>query len=228
MKQLFFFFTFFGICLFSNAQELSGVWLSSDNPLRSTPHLSSIIPGKTIMDIDGKGIGSVYTRSKHKLTSNRKKTKFKIKGVKGKFKVEDFGPKELILRGPKNNRFVFSKLNLSHKVGMNEKELQEFLVEQQCDLIQGIQGKFTLEQFFKDKKAKKPRERHQFINFNERSNGYWTIKKIRGNALFIFEAGQNQQEGIFQITKVKVNGFALLPLLKDNPMKGLTAVKTCL
>jgi len=228
MKKSFFFFVVFNIGLFLNGQELSGVWLSGDNLLPETSKRSLDTPGKTVLNIDAKTLSNLTTNHNIKFKTNRKKTKFKIKGVKGKL-VLDYASKELIvLKGADNTKYTFQKAKTGHTIAMNERQLKDFLVEQQCDLIYGIKGKFTKEQYFVDKKAKKPVQRYQFINFNENSNGYWSIRKIDGNAILIFEAGQNQYEGIFQITKVKVNGFDLVPLLKDNPMRGLTTIKTCL
>ncbi|AZQ57819.1 hypothetical protein EJ994_03005 [Maribacter sp. MJ134] len=228
MRQLVFLSILLIINFFVKAQAPSGVWLSNDNPILQKATVSTALPGKTIMDFDTNSIGSINTRNKSRLTSNPKKSKFKIQGTKGKFKVESIGPNMLVLKGAKNKRYTFQKLDLSHKLEMGEKELQEFLVEQQCDAIQGIQGQFTKEQYYLDKKAKKPYGRYQFINYSEGSNGYWSIYTIHGNAFLIFDAGQNQNEGIFQITNVKVNGFTLLPLQNTNPMKELTSIKTCL
>ncbi|WP_396637502.1 hypothetical protein [Maribacter sp. R77961] len=228
MKRIFFISTVFIISQFIIAQEPEGVWLSNDNPWQNSANLSKTIPGKTVVDFDRSSIGNINKENKNRFTINRKRTKFKIQGVKGKLKIESVDKNEIVLKGSKNTKYTFEKLDLTHKLEMGEKELQDFLVEQQCDLIQGIQGQFTKEQYYLDKKTKKPRGRYQFINFSERSNGHWAIKTIHGNAFLIFEAGQNQKEGVFQITAVKVNGFTLLPLQKDNPMKNLTAIKTCL
>lgn len=228
MKKLILILIFLGGISFANSQELSGVWLSNDNPLQNSSRPTETIASKIILDFEANIMGSINADKKRKVTSNRKKTKFKIQGVKGKLKIENYSQNEMVLKGSKNTSYIFKKLDLTHKLDMSEKELRDFLVDQQCDLIQGIEGQFTKEQFFLDKKTKRPLERYQFINFSERSNGYWTIKNIRGNAFFIFEAGQNETEGIFQITSVKVNGFKLLPLQENNPMKSLTSIKTCL
>lgn len=211
-----------------NSQELSGIWISNDYPLQNGSNIRNSIDGKTILDFDAYEIGFINSDRNSTIASNRKNTRLKIKGVRGKLKIEHIGQNKMVLKGSKNRTYVFDKLVLSHKLNMGEKELSDFLVDQQCDLIQGIQGKFTKEQFFLDKKAKKAHRRNQFINFSQRVNGYWYMKTIKGNTFFIFDSGQNKTEDIFQILSMKVNGFKLLPLQEDNSMKGLTWLKTCL
>jgi len=214
--------------LLVKGQELNGLWVSNNDILQQKNTTENGIEGKIIMDLGTNNIRYINANNRINISSNRKKTKLKIRGVKGKFKIKKLGQNRLMLVSSKNKRHVFDKLDLTHKLGMSEKEMGDFLVKQQCDLIEGIEGKFTNEQFFIDKQFKKPTSRYQFINFSERDNGYWYIKTINENAFFVFNTAKQAKENIFQILEIKVNGFKLLPLQQQNSLSNLTWIKACL
>jgi len=228
MKKATFILVFLASSLVVKGQGMNGLWMSNKDILQNENATKNSIEGKILLDLDTNKIGHINADAKLEISSNRKKTKLKIKGVKGKFKIQKPNQNKLVLKAYNNTNYVFEKLDLRHKLNMSQKELREFLIKQQCDLIQGIKGQFTNEQFFLDKKAKKPIIRYQFINFSERDNGYWYIKTIKGNSFLVFNTAQKEKENIFQIIEVKVNGFKLLPLQKQNSLSDLTFIKACL
>ncbi len=211
----------------SYGQKLNGVWISNDDPIRNAPKKLKRSTGGIILDFESNSMSSIQSDSQKKIVVNAKENKIKVSGLKGKLKVLK-ADKNTIHLANKSTLYVFERLDLNHKIDMNAKELSSFLITQQCDLIQGIKAKFTDEQFFLDKKNKKPHTRNQFINFNKKENGYWYFKKIKGNAFFVFTTGRNKSENILQITGLSVNGFKLHHIQEDNNIKDLKAIKTCL
>lgn len=209
-------------------QKLNGVWISNDDPIRNAIQTQNRSAGGIIIDFDSNYMSTIQSDSHKNMVVNRKGTKIKVNGLKGKLKVLKVDENSIQLLGTKNTLYVFKKIDLSHKIEMNKKELSNFLINQQCDLLQGIKAQFTGEQFFLDKKSKKPHRRNQFINYSTRDNGYWYFKKIKGNAFFVFTTGQNKAENIFQIMSLNVNGLKLLPIQEDNAIKDLNTIKTCL
>lgn len=228
MKKAILIFVFFVSIFLVKGQEINGLWVSNSDVLQNKNATTNGVEGKILMDLGINQIEYINADTKIEIISNRKKTKLKIRGVKGKFKIQKIGQNKLVLMTSKNTSYTFDKLDLTHKLNMSKKELGDFLIKQQCDLIEGIKGQFTKEQFFLDKKAKKPTSRYQFINFSERDNGYWYIKTIKGNAFLVFNMAQKEKENIFQILAVKVNGFKLLPLQEQNSLSSLTWIKACL
>jgi hypothetical protein len=202
------------------AQNLDGVWVSTGKQKKT--HNADIL-----LDFDSKTIGNINSNASGKIVVNRKATKMKADGIKGKLNVQKRGKNTLILNG-KNTYYILNKLNTAGKVNMTKKELGRFLTDQFCDEIQGIKAQFTKEQFFLDKKAKKAHKRNQFINYSQRDNGYWFIKKFKGYALLVFTTGQNKSENIFQIESVSLNGLKLNQLQNSAQVKNLTQIKTCL
>ena len=60
---------------------------------------------------------------------------------------------------------MFSKnLIWPHEIDAGREELNNFLINQHCDLIQDIKGRFTAERFFRDKPEQNRYKRNQFIN----------------------------------------------------------------
>jgi hypothetical protein len=208
-------------------QELNGIWLSDDGPSKNLV-VKDKKSGATFLDFDKNQLGNIATFNTSSLNLNRKKTKIKASGVKGKLKVQSLHDGLLILKGSKGATYTFKKLDLSPKINSSINELSDFLINQQCDLIQGIEGQFTSERFFKDKASKNYHKKNQYINFSGRDNGYWYFKKLRGNAFFVLTTGQNNSENIFQVLKLNVNGFKLLQLQDDGNIKNLNSLKTCL
>lgn len=136
--------------------------------------------------------------------------------------------KDVLVLTNKNNRYTFKKLNSSNKLKLNITDVSNFLLNQHCGVIQNITAEFTEEQFFIDKKYKRPRKRFQVINYNKRDNGYWYIKMIEGYAMFVFTTEQNSAENIFQIISLDLKGFKLNQLFSDDHIKNLKLIKTCL
>lgn len=211
-----------------HGQKINGLWLSHVNSLEKEYPSIDGNEGKIIVDFDQNTIGYLNTDKKSKISSNKKQTKLKIKGVKGKLRIQKQSKDKIVLKDSKNISYIFERLDLSHKLQINAKEIRDFVLTQQCDLVDGIKGKFTKEQFFIDKKAKKPHTRYQFINFSQRDNGYWYVKTIKKNTFFILNTAQNETENIFQVTAIKVNGITLRPLLATNSRKDFTWFKACL
>ncbi len=203
-----------------NAQDLNGVWVSIHQKKNSKQ-------SGMILDFNANKIGSIKSNKTGKLEVNRKQTKIKADGFKGKLLVQKRAENVLVLKG-KNSSYTFKKLDSKSKIAMSKKELSSFITGQFCDEIQGIKSQFTKEQFFVDKKNKKPHNRNQFINFTHRDNGYWYIKKINGMALFVFTVGQDKIENIFQISSMSLNGLKLTQLQNSNQVRNLTEIKTCL
>jgi hypothetical protein len=228
MKKVIIIFIFLIGSMLVRAQEMNDLWISNSTILQNGNTTKNGVEGKILMDLGINKIEYINADTKIDISSNRKKTKLKIRGVKGKFRIQKQGQNKLVLITSKNSSHVFERLDLTHKLNMSKKELSDFLIKQQCDLVGEIKGQFTKEQFFLDKKAKKPTSRYQFINFSERDNGYWYIKTIKGNAFLIFNTAQKEKENIFQIIEVKVNGFKLLPLQEQNSLSDLTWIKACL
>lgn len=228
MQKATFILLFLVSSLLVKGQEMNGLWMSDSDILQNENTTKNRVKGKILLDLDTNKIGYINAENTTEISHNRKKTKLKIKGVKGKFKIKKSGQNKLVLITSRNTSHIFEKLDLTHKLNMSQKELSDFLVKQQCDLIGGIKGQFTKEQFFLDKKAKKSTSRYQFINFSERDNGYWYIKTIKGNAFLVFNTAQKEKENVFQILEVKVNGFKLLPLQEQNSLSSLTWIKACL
>ena len=117
-----------------NAQEINGLWLSHVNSLQQGYSLKNSNGGKVILDFDKNTKGYLNTEKKGKISCNGKQTKLKIKGIKGKFKVQKYNADKIVLKDSKNKSYVFERLDLSHKLQMNAKEIQDFLLTQQCDL----------------------------------------------------------------------------------------------
>lgn len=211
-----------------NAQDLNGVWLAADNQLTNLTTTAQSIDGATIIDFDEGSIGNLAGIGHQPLTTNRKKTKIKAAGIKGKLKVQTVDKKRLVLRGAKGITTVFKKLDLTHKIDIDQKELNTFLTEQHCGTIEGIQGRFTLERFFLDKPDPQQHKRKQYINFTDKANGYWYFRKIKGNAFLVFTVDQKATENIFQILSLRLKGFDLLQLQNSNRIQNLNLLKTCL
>lgn len=211
-----------------NAQELNGVWMSIDDPIENFATANKRANGGIIIDFDDNLIGNLETIPYRPITLNRKKTKIRATGIKGKLKVQTLNQDLLILRGSKRVMYVFKKLDLAHKIDAGREELTNFLINQHCDLIQDIKGRFTAERFFKDKPVQNRYKRNQFINITYRDNGYWYFTKIKGNAFLVFAMGKSTPENIFQVLSLQLKGFNLLQLQNDGDIKDLTMLKTCL
>jgi len=219
MKKLASLFLMFTVFSYTNAQDLAGVWVSTDKQKNDKTGI--------ILNFDTNVVGHIKNETSGKMTVNKKQTKIKADGIKGKLAVHQANRKSLVLKG-KNSSYIFKKLDSKSKISMSKKELGRFLTDQFCDQIQGIKAQFTREQFFLDKKNKKPHKRNQFINYTQRDNGYWYIKKVKGLALLVFTTGQNQPENIFQITSMSLNGFKLNQLQNSRQVYNLTELKPCL
>ena len=212
------------ICLVSMtscfSQNLDGAWLSSSK--NNGKEKSNIV-----LDFDTNSIASIHTNNQGKIEVNKKQTKIKADGLKGKLQVVDVSQNTLKLKG-KEGSYTFKRIDSKSKIKLNKKELNRFLIDQFCDEIQGIKSQFTHEQFFLDKKAKKPHHRNQFINYTERDNGYWFIKKINGYAFLVLTTGKTESENIFQFTSLSLNGIKLNQFQNSRKVKNLTQLKTCL
>lgn len=212
-----------------NGQELNGIWVSNDN-LSNTKAKSLISQdGVSIIDFDKNSMTSINNRSHNKtIVLNKKETKIKINGLKGKFKVHKPNKEALVLTGKNNTRYTFKKLDSTYEFDLSTKEISSFLLSQQCGLIQGIQVEFKNEQFFIDNQSNAPKNRFQVINYSKRDNGYWYIKKMNKFAVLVFTTEQNKTENIFQITYLDLKGFQINQLYSDNQIKNLKLMKTCL
>lgn len=210
------------------AQELDGVWMSIDDSIENFVTASKRGDGGIIIDFDDNLIGHMATIPYQPITVSRKKTKIRATGIKGKLKVQSLDQDILVLRGSKRVMHVFKKLDLTHKIDAEREEMANFLINQHCDLIQNIKGRFTAERFFRDEPVQNTHKRNQFINSTDQDNGYWYFTKIKGNAFLVFTVGKNTPENIFQVLSIQIKGFNLLQLQNDDRIKNLETLKTCL
>lgn len=212
-----------------NAQDLNGVWLATDNQLENLATINNHEKGAVILDFNQGVIGNMSSITNgSSLDLNRKKTKIKVSGIKGKLKVISIDKDRLVLKGAKGITANFKKLDLTHKIDFGQKELNNFLIEQHCGIIQGLKGRFTTERFFLDKPEQNMYKRKQYINFTDKKNGYWYFRKIRGNAFLVFTIDQKSPENIFQVLSIRLKGFDLLQLQSDDRIKNLSLLETCL
>lgn len=225
VSLLFFVLFYTTICC---SQQLKGVWVSnkkfSNKKISNKPNDN----GGIIIDFDTKTMSSFLDNSTKQIKVNRKETKIKIEGQKGKYIVKSNISGTLVLIGPKKTLHKFKIINKVGALNMGTQELESYLVNQQCGLIQGLKVQFTKEQFFLDKKAKQPLKRFQLINYTTRDNGYWYFKKYKKNVFFVFTTEKNTPENILQILEIDLKGFRLNQLESDNNIKNLTEIKTCL
>lgn len=228
MKKLFFFLVFILTTLHLPAQELSGVWMSTDSHLQNIMTTTEHDSGVILLDFDMGLIGNMANSNTNPLTTNRKKTKIKATGFKGKLKVISIAKNRLILKGAKGITSVFKKLDLTHTIDIEPKELNTYLIEQHCGEIQGIQGRFTKERFFLDKAEQNKHKRKQYINFTDKDNGYWYFRTIKGNTFLMFTVDQKSPENIFQVKSLSLKGFDVVQLQNSNRISNLSLVKTCL
>ena len=176
-----------------NSQELNGVWILNDN-LSNTKAKSPISKdGVSIIDFDKNSMTAINNRfHKKTVVLNKKETKIKMNGLKGKFKVHKPNKNAFVLTSKNNTRYTFKKADESYEFDLSTDEISSFLLSQQFGLIEGIQVEFKNEQFFIDKKSDATLNRFQVINYSKRDNGYWYIKKIKKFAFFVFTTEQNK------------------------------------
>lgn len=211
-----------------SAQDLDGVWIATDDQVKKLATSNSHFDGAVLLDFDNGLIGNMANISNEKMIINRKKTKIKAAGLKGKFKIERLGPKQLVLKGAKGVSSSFKKLDLSHKIEIDPNDLNDYLIEQHCGVIQGVQGKFTDERFFKDSNEGSKLKRNQYINFTDRKNGYWYFRNIRDNTFLVFTVDDNSTENIFQVLSLRLKGFDVLQLQNSKRVSDLNLLETCL
>ncbi|NKI30818.1 hypothetical protein [Croceivirga thetidis] len=210
------------------AQELDGVWMATDTSLHNLTTTTKHDSGVILLDFDKGLIGNMANSTNEPLITNRKKNKIKVTGIKGKLKVISIDNDQLVLKGAKGTTSVFKKLDLSHALELEPKELNTYLIEQHCGEIQGIQGRFTKERFFLDKAEKEKLKRKQYINFTDKANGYWYFRKINGNTFLIITVDQKSPENIFQVKSLTLKGFDVIQLQNTNRISNLSLLKTCL
>lgn len=210
------------------AQEPNGVWIATDANLGNLAITTKHDSGVILLDFDKGFIGNMANTTSEPLTANRKKTKIKVTGIKGKLKVLSIENDQLVLKGSKGTTSVFKKLDLTHIMEIEPKELNTYLIEQHCGEIQGIQGRFTNERFYLDKTEKGKYKRKQYINFTDKTNGYWYFRKIRGNSFLVFTVDQKSPENIFQVKSLSLKGFNLVQLQNTSSISNLSLLKTCL
>ena len=228
MKKIYLTLTLLLVSITLTAQDLNGVWMATDNKARNLATTNAHDMGVIFLDFDQRLIGNMTTISEEPISLNRKGNKIKATGIKGKLKVESHSENQLVLKGSKGVRSGFTKLDLSHTINMEPSYLKNHLINQYCGGIEGIQGKFTTERFFKDQPDAKRLQRNQFINFTDRKNGYWYFKNIRGNAFLVFTVDDSSSENIFQVLSIRLRGFDVLQLQDDNRITNVSLLETCL
>lgn len=179
-----------------------------------------------IFDFDNLTAGHIKSDTLVKIKVKSKK--IKVIGLKLKMKFRRFAQDSIETTGIENTVYVFRKLDLSHKIHLNKKEISAFLITHEFDSIQGIKGEFSSNNFFRDLTFNVPHPKYQFVNKNWNDVGYWVVKIIRDNAFLIFTIGQTEQNNILQIISIDEKGLKLKPLQNDRWMKNLTEIKTCL
>ncbi|QLG45304.1 hypothetical protein [Costertonia aggregata] len=212
----------------SYGQELNGVWMSYNNRIVEGTTYHTTGDEGIIIDFDNSTMGHIKTDTVVKIKVNFRKSKIKSRALKAKIKFRQFGQDSIEMNGLENTIYVFRKLDLAHEIDLDKNEISDFLITHQFDSIQGIKGEFSGDKFFRDITLNTPQPKNQFVNKNWNDNGYWSVKKIKGNAFLIFTIGQTEPNNILQILSISQNGLKLNQLQTDEWMENLTEIKTCL
>ena len=92
-----------------NAQELNGVWMSIDDPIENFAIANKRANGGIIIDFDDNLIGNLETIPYQPISLNRKKTKIRATGIKGKAKSANIESRPIDFKGSKKSDVCFQK-----------------------------------------------------------------------------------------------------------------------
>jgi hypothetical protein len=176
-----------------------------------------------LLNFDNNTLSSFDSRSAEIIKVNEKKGRIKIKGRKGKLKYERLTEDSKTVTESKKSSYILKRLDLTNKIEIDELEMSNFLVDQQCSPIKGLDISFL-----SDKYSINNTYLHKLIHENKSEVGYWFIKKYKENAFIVFNVGMNKPTNIFQIATFSLNGFRLIPLQIENDLKSVTQLRTCL
>lgn len=218
------------LVLFSNsfAQDVSGVWITYNDVELTTKKNYAIRQNGLLVNFDKNTIGDIESALVMKMSINHKKSTIKADGVKGKLYYKNNGLDSMIIQDAKGKKLLLKKLDLSHTINMSKSDIVDFLVDQQCDPVQGKPIVFNTNKFSAVGSTRKSNTKKQLINVDSRKYGYWFIHKLNNNAFIVFALGENQPEYIYQIRSITLNGLKLHPIKENVDLKDLELLRTCL
>lgn len=212
----------------SFGQELDGVWMSYNNRTIEEGKLTTFGDEGFFLDFDNNRYGHLLGDSTIRVKFNKKQNKLISKRHGLKIKFKRFGTDSLELDSGENTMYVFRKLDLSHKLKTNKKEIERFLIENKFDSIQDFKLNFTSEQYMIDVMRSKPFKRFNLLANDFESPGQWFISEINRNFFLVLTLGQLQEKNIFQIQSIDNCRIKLIPLQDGGFRDAVTELKTCL
>ena len=212
------------------AQEVDGIWMSYNDRVINTDYAYSGGIEGILIDFDKKEFGRFDSDSVIKVDIDFTKKQLKIKSDTLKVDFRVFKKDSIEIELYDNTMSVFRPLNLNHKLSINKNQINDFLIKNDFDKINGtIDIEFSDKFFFRDVMFEKPNKKNALINKSWDDEGYWFVKEIQHNFYLIFALDQTADQNIYQIVSLD-KCVMKLKQLQDAKFGSapITELKTCL
>ncbi|TVZ17280.1 hypothetical protein [Maribacter sp. MAR_2009_72] len=130
--------------------------------------------------------------------------------------------------GSKNTKYILKQLDLSHPIDWNENDIMDFIIDQQCNPVYGVDLKFINQPYHDGGHVNSKGVNYSLLNQDNGNTGYWFVRKIESNAFIVLNLGKKEPESIFQITSITLNGLKFQPIQEYKELQNLRLITTCL
>lgn len=228
MRQILGLLVFIMTLTTTSAQEIRGTWLVDHGGFADNISPKIIGSSRMMIDFDTKLISDFDTKEAYPILIKSKKGRIKAKGKKGKLMYMKTTHNTILVQGPSNTKYNLKKLEFLHGIDWSKEDIEDFIIEQQCNTTNGLALKFMNQPYSPVGGSNFNRDYFSLSNKSTGRTGYWFVRKIEGNAFIVIMLGDNEPESIFQITSITLNGLKLQPVLEYKQLKDLKLITTCL
>jgi hypothetical protein len=214
----------------SKSQDVQGIWMSYNNRTIDIDSVSNTNTSGFIIDFNQSKIGHVYSDTLSPFVINYKEKLISIKSDTKKLGILAFYNDSIEMQIFKNRISVFHPLNLNYKIKSDKTQIENFLIKSNLkNPDQSLDIKFTNKIYFKDVIYEKTKKRKSLVNKSWDDEGYWYLKKIKGNYFLILTIEQSSSKNIYQIVSFDECKMELKQLQKpDWGGLKLNVLNTCL
>ena len=139
------------------AQEISEIWMSYNNYVIDKKSVSTSGDEGIIIDFDNQTIGKIQTDSTLQIKIDYKKSKLFLKSDTLNIDFKVYGKDSILINSERNMMQVFRPLDLSNKLSIDKKGIEEYLTNPNFDEInKSLKITFSKEFHFREKLFNKP------------------------------------------------------------------------
>ena len=211
-----------------HAQEIKGVWMSYNNYTIDEGKGTRSRDEGVLIDFDNSTLGMIDRDTLVPIKIDLKKSMLFTLNNEVITEFKRFGKDSLEIDMGRNKMHVFRPLDLRHKLKIDKNILVKILINSRFQEIdEDYRLKFKNEIHHLNRGFARNVD-VRYLDCKEGFIGYWYVKELQGNLFLVFTTSEDDEQHIYQVTKVGECRIELIALQEEGSLlKGLTELVSC-